>query len=31
VALHYHATLLTDNVKDFPIEDLLLYPLPNPS
>jgi hypothetical protein len=31
VAIHYELTLLTDNVKDFPMEDLLLYPLPNPS
>jgi tRNA(fMet)-specific endonuclease VapC len=31
VAIHYGLTLLTDNVKDFPMEDLLLLPLPNPS
>lgn len=28
VALHYHAPLLTDNVKDFPMSELELYPLP---
>jgi predicted nucleic acid-binding protein len=31
VAIHYHLTLLTDNVKDFPMEDLSLQPLPRPS
>jgi len=31
VAIHYELTLLTDNVKDFPMEDLLLHPLPAPS
>jgi predicted nucleic acid-binding protein len=29
VALHYQLTLLTDNIKDFPMEGLTLYPLPN--
>ena len=29
VALHHQLTLLTDNVKDFPMADLSLYPLPN--
>ncbi len=28
VAIHYQLTLLTDNTKDFPMEDLSLYPLP---
>ncbi len=27
-ALHNRLTLLTDNVKDFPMQDLSLYPLP---
>ena len=31
VAIHYGLTLLTGNVKDFPMVDLLLLPLPNPS
>lgn len=30
VAIHYELTLLTDNVKDFPMKQLSLYPLPNP-
>jgi predicted nucleic acid-binding protein len=29
VAVHHGFTLLTDNVKDFPMEDLSLYPLPS--
>jgi len=28
VAIHNDAPLLTDNVKDFPMSDLELYPLP---
>ena len=28
VALHYELPLMTDNVKDFPMKDLALYPLP---
>jgi tRNA(fMet)-specific endonuclease VapC len=28
-ALDNGLTLITDNVKDFPMKDLLLYPLPN--
>jgi predicted nucleic acid-binding protein len=28
VAIHYGLTLLTDNVKDFPIENLALDALP---
>jgi predicted nucleic acid-binding protein len=28
VAIHYELTLLTDNVKDFPMENLSLQPLP---
>lgn len=28
VAISNEVTLLTDNVKDFPMEDLSLYPLP---
>jgi predicted nucleic acid-binding protein len=28
VALVHELTLVTDNVKDFPMKDLLLYPLP---
>ena len=31
VAMHYELTLLTDNVKDFPMKELSLRPLPNPS
>jgi tRNA(fMet)-specific endonuclease VapC len=31
VAIHYSLALLTDNVKDFPMEGLSLYPLPNPA
>jgi len=31
VAIHYGLALLTDNVKDFPMADLSLYPLPNPA
>ena len=30
VAIHYELTLLTDNLKDFPMEGLSLYPLPSP-
>jgi predicted nucleic acid-binding protein len=29
VAIYNELTLLTDNVKDFPMKNLLLYPLPN--
>lgn len=29
VAIHDQLTLLTDNVKDFPMDSLSLYPLPN--
>ena len=29
VALHHQLHLLTDNVKDFPMQNLSLYPLPN--
>jgi predicted nucleic acid-binding protein len=29
VAIFNELTLLTDNVKDFPMKNLLLYPLPN--
>ena len=29
VAIHNHLTLITDNVKDFPMKELSLYPLPN--
>ena len=28
VAIQHHLTLLTDNLKDFPMEDLSLYPWP---
>jgi tRNA(fMet)-specific endonuclease VapC len=28
VAVHYGLTLITDNIKDFPMKDLSLYPLP---
>jgi predicted nucleic acid-binding protein len=28
VAIHNRLTLLTDNVKDFPMRDLVLHPLP---
>jgi predicted nucleic acid-binding protein len=28
-AIHHSLTLLTDNVKDFPMKDLSLYSLPN--
>src|ERR1039457_6779974 len=28
VAIHYELTLLTDNVKDFPMKNLSLQPLP---
>jgi predicted nucleic acid-binding protein len=28
VALHYGITLVTDNVKDFPMAELSLHPLP---
>src|ERR1035437_5671523 len=31
VAIHYELTLLTDNVKDFPMENLSLQPLPSRS
>lgn len=29
VALHHQLHLMTDNVKDFPMKNLSLYPLPN--
>jgi predicted nucleic acid-binding protein len=29
VALHHQLHLVTDNARDFPMEDLSLYPLPN--
>jgi predicted nucleic acid-binding protein len=29
VAIHHQLTLITDNVKDFPMKELALYPLPN--
>ena len=29
VALHHQLHLITDNVKDFPMQKLSLYPLPN--
>ena len=28
VAIEYHLSLITDNIKDFPMKDLQLYPLP---
>jgi len=28
VALAHHLILLTDNVKDFPMKEIVLYPLP---
>ena len=28
-ALHNNLTLITDNIKDFPMQNLSLYPLPN--
>jgi predicted nucleic acid-binding protein len=28
VAIHYELTLLTDNVKDFPMGNISLFPLP---
>jgi predicted nucleic acid-binding protein len=31
VAIHYELTLLTDNVKDFPMKALAMRPLPDPS
>jgi predicted nucleic acid-binding protein len=31
VAIHYELTLLTDNVKDFPMKELSVRPLPSPS
>ena len=27
VALHYKLTLITDNVRDFPMKELIIYPL----
>lgn len=30
VALAHGLTLMTDNVKDFPMKDITLYPLPSP-
>jgi predicted nucleic acid-binding protein len=30
-ALHYDLTLLTDNIKDFPMKELPLHPWPSPS
>jgi len=29
VALHYQLQLITDNIKDFPMPDLAIYPLPD--
>jgi predicted nucleic acid-binding protein len=29
VAIYYHLTLITDNVKDFPMPELSLHTLPN--
>jgi predicted nucleic acid-binding protein len=29
VAIHNRLTLVTDNTKDFPMKELVLYPLPN--
>jgi predicted nucleic acid-binding protein len=29
VAIHHQVTLITDNVKDFPMKELTLYELPN--
>ena len=29
VAIHNQLTLITDNVKDFPMEEISLFPLPN--
>jgi predicted nucleic acid-binding protein len=29
VAIHGQLSLITDNIKDFPSKDLILYPLPN--
>ena len=29
VAIHNQLTLITDNIKDFPMKNLSLYPLPN--
>lgn len=29
VAIHNHLTLITDNIKDFPMKELSLHPLPN--
>jgi|SRR5579883_396293 predicted nucleic acid-binding protein len=29
VAIQHQLTLITDNVKDFPMKELALYPLPN--
>lgn len=31
VAIHNGLTLLTDNVKDFPMKELSIHPLPKPS
>lgn len=28
VAIHHKLSLLTDNVRDFPMKDLVIYPLP---
>jgi len=28
IALHHRLILLTDNVKHFPMKDLVLYPMP---
>ena len=30
VAMHYELTLVTDNVRDFPMKELSLHPLPSP-
>lgn len=29
VALHHQLSVITDNTKDFPMKELVLYPLPN--
>ena len=31
VAIHHQLSLITDNVKDFPMKELSLYPLPKPN
>ena len=29
VAIHNELTLITDNIKDFPMREVIIYPLPN--